>query len=502
MSASIHHSPKSKTGVSAVALGVALAVATPFAVAPARAQQAQPAAAQPAMAAAPQQAAPDQGQADVRALLSNYGAFVSHPRYGEVWKPGVTPQGWRPYEPCNWVFTKKFGWYYQDPTPWGQIVHHFGRWSNDPQMGWIWVPGDEFSPAWVVWRTSKDNVGWAPTPPDEDIRQVSADQFGKPDNWIFVSAAKFGKSCAGAVPPPPDHAPAPYSAYAPIVAPVQEIPLLLQSTIFVEQVGYVDGIAFFILPPMFVGPFFDLNPWIDPWLGPWVPPLFGPWPAPFLNVFANELNWLFAAFGFGPPVPPPFPGAWPPGSPCNLPGVVCVPYSKKIAAQQKHPLPSLVLPPALVTPKPKPPVHGPAATLPPQPSPPPIVVLPPPHPMPPVATLPPSPPPHPMPPVTQPHVTPPYTGPRVTPPVATAPGPRIPIAKNPAYRPPLRPLPPTISPTAPPAQFHGIVHANAPARMVRNAAGPEAARAFPAQPMRAQVQPRATQPRPAWPVVR
>ena len=100
----------------------------------------------PAQAQTPPTAASlDQGQTDVRALLANYGTFVQHPRFGEVWRPGVTPPGWHPYPPCNWVFTKKFGWYYQDPTPWGQVVHHFGRWSNDPQYGWIWIPGDEFA---------------------------------------------------------------------------------------------------------------------------------------------------------------------------------------------------------------------------------------------------------------------------------------------------------------------------------------------------------------------
>src|SRR2546423_9736807 len=28
------------------------------------------------------------------------------------------------------------------------------------------VPGDEWAPAWVSWRSSKDYVGWAPLPPE------------------------------------------------------------------------------------------------------------------------------------------------------------------------------------------------------------------------------------------------------------------------------------------------------------------------------------------------
>src|SRR3954447_25260974 len=34
---------------------------------------------------------------DVRNTLSQYGSFVQHQKYGEVWVPTVTPQGWHPY---------------------------------------------------------------------------------------------------------------------------------------------------------------------------------------------------------------------------------------------------------------------------------------------------------------------------------------------------------------------------------------------------------------------
>jgi hypothetical protein len=40
---------------------------------------------------------------DVRAVLSQYGNFVQHQRYGEVWVPTATPPGWHPYPPCHWV---------------------------------------------------------------------------------------------------------------------------------------------------------------------------------------------------------------------------------------------------------------------------------------------------------------------------------------------------------------------------------------------------------------
>jgi hypothetical protein len=33
-------------------------------------------------------------------------------------------------------------------------------------MGWGWVPGDEYGPAWVTWVVADGCVGWAPLPPD------------------------------------------------------------------------------------------------------------------------------------------------------------------------------------------------------------------------------------------------------------------------------------------------------------------------------------------------
>ena len=54
--------------------------------------------AQNATNAPPQQSA-TQVQDEVRSVLSQYGRFVQHAKYGEVWAPTVTPQGWHPYPP-------------------------------------------------------------------------------------------------------------------------------------------------------------------------------------------------------------------------------------------------------------------------------------------------------------------------------------------------------------------------------------------------------------------
>jgi len=216
-----------------------------------------------AQQAGPQsQAAP--ASADVKAVLSQYGSFVQHPKYGEVWVPTVTPQGWHPYPPCHWVNTRQYGWYFDDRTPWGQIVHHYGRWAHDQQMGWIWIPGAEFSPGWVVWRTSPQWIGWAPMLPDEDIKTVSVDEFDNGGYWIFVEVAKFTAGCTDTV-----------------VAALPQIPALLKQTEYVTEFELVGGVGVFVLPPYILGPLVNIDI------------VVAPWPAWFFAQVVLDWNWIW-----------------------------------------------------------------------------------------------------------------------------------------------------------------------------------------------------------------
>jgi len=131
-----------------------------------------------------------------KATLSAYGSFMMHPRYGEVWVPGVTPPGWHPYPACQWVYAKNVGWYFNDDSEWGKIVHHHGRWQHEAKAGWFWIPDGIWSPGWVSWKMNEKWVGWAPLPPNEDLHTVSAD-LDTDKLWIFMDAAKFGKGCGG-----------------------------------------------------------------------------------------------------------------------------------------------------------------------------------------------------------------------------------------------------------------------------------------------------------------
>jgi len=129
--------------------------------------------------------------AEFKMILAQYGTFTQHQKYGEVWVPTVTPQGWHPYPACQWVYTKDVGWYFNDNTPWGSIVHHYGRWSHDEQIGWFWVPDEDWSPGWVVWRNSAQWIGWAPMPPEQDIQLISSAEFNNDKLWLFMAAQKF-----------------------------------------------------------------------------------------------------------------------------------------------------------------------------------------------------------------------------------------------------------------------------------------------------------------------
>lgn len=263
-----------------------------------------PAAFAQAPAPAVQQQNVAQVQDEVRGVLSQYGRFVQHAKYGEVWVPTVTPQGWHPYPPCNWVNTRKYGWYYDDKTQWGTIVHHYGRWVSDPQMGWIWTPGAEFSPAWVVWRTSPEWVGWAPMLPDEDIKTVAASDFDNAAYWIFVETQKFAQGCTGATQAPPS-----------------QVSMLMTQTTYVTDIRLVYGITVIVLPSYIVGP------WID------IDIVFGPWPSWFLAQTLIDWNFMWNNVAapikvvyqncpkpkLGPPEPLPINNPTPPTPPRPLP---------------------------------------------------------------------------------------------------------------------------------------------------------------------------------------
>jgi len=94
------------------------------------------------------------------------GSWIEAGDYGYCWQPDVAVDNrdWRPYADGYWAYTD-VGWTWVSYEDFGWATYHYGRWSRLRNHGWVWVPGYEWGPAWVSWRTGGDYVGWAPLPP-------------------------------------------------------------------------------------------------------------------------------------------------------------------------------------------------------------------------------------------------------------------------------------------------------------------------------------------------
>lgn len=132
--------------------------------------------------------------------LEPYGAWRETSDYGYVWQPREAEESrdWRPYAEGRWAYTDA-GWTWVSDEPFGWATFHYGRWVRLRRVGWVWVPGDEWAPAWVSWRTSKDYVGWAPLPPEarfdrkRGIRNWADNYYDiGPDQYAFVPNDEFG----------------------------------------------------------------------------------------------------------------------------------------------------------------------------------------------------------------------------------------------------------------------------------------------------------------------
>lgn len=153
--------------------------------------------AQPAPAAAP-----DPGPTvDINVFfhdLSPYGVWDQTPNFGWVWYPNEVPAGWRPYTHGHWLLTDD-GWTWASDWDWGWGPFHYGRWFDDANLGWVWVPGAVWAPAWVMWEQSEDYIGWAPLPPQVRWSWSVGLEFGDmelesmlpPGAFVFVPDRDF-----------------------------------------------------------------------------------------------------------------------------------------------------------------------------------------------------------------------------------------------------------------------------------------------------------------------
>jgi hypothetical protein len=107
---------------------------------------------------------------EFRQPLSPYGSWADDPTYGTVWQPSPTAVGadFEPYVTAgHWALGTDNQWTWVSDYPWGWAPFHYGRWVQASGR-WAWIPGKQYAPAWVVWRTGVQDepyVGWAPMPP-------------------------------------------------------------------------------------------------------------------------------------------------------------------------------------------------------------------------------------------------------------------------------------------------------------------------------------------------
>ena len=136
----------------------------------------------PPQAAEPPPQAPDQQAFEQQ--LAPYGRWVVTPEYGRVWVPANVGPEWQPYADGQWVSTS-WGWSFSAPVPWGWAVYHYGRWAWGPALGWYWVHGYVWGPAWVSWRWVNGYACWAPLGPRGYV-------YGRRwHGWVVVPYAHF-----------------------------------------------------------------------------------------------------------------------------------------------------------------------------------------------------------------------------------------------------------------------------------------------------------------------
>ena len=131
--------------------------------------------------------------------LQPYGDWVQVSGYGYCWHPSGVDENWAPYTDGYWAYTDD-GWTWVSYEDFGGITYHYGRWTRVEDEGWVWVPGTEWAPAWVSWRSSDDYVGWAPLPPEAHWRVgvgfgggVDAQFDIGPGFYSFVDVHHFGE---------------------------------------------------------------------------------------------------------------------------------------------------------------------------------------------------------------------------------------------------------------------------------------------------------------------
>lgn len=95
--------------------------------------------------------------------LDQHGRWREEGDYGWIWVPSVA-SGWAPYSTGNWQRDPIYGWTWIDAAPWGWTTSHYGRWVFVNGY-WAWAPGPRtahvaYAPALVAFYGASSGVGW------------------------------------------------------------------------------------------------------------------------------------------------------------------------------------------------------------------------------------------------------------------------------------------------------------------------------------------------------
>lgn len=93
--------------------------------------------------------------------LDGHGRWVQSSEFGWVWQPNGVAEDWRPYYEGRWA-PYGGGMTWVSDEPWAYVAYHHGRWHWSLGVGWFWIPGINYSPAWVAWNYTPGYYGWAP----------------------------------------------------------------------------------------------------------------------------------------------------------------------------------------------------------------------------------------------------------------------------------------------------------------------------------------------------
>jgi len=157
--------------------------------------------------------------------------------YGYVWQPNVaeSTSDWRPYADGHWVWTDR-GWFWDSNEDFGWATYHYGRWILVAGVGWVWVPGDQWAPAWVSWRQTDDDdyVGWAPLPPEASF-SVNVGFHPWCDSYYDIGPAAFAFIRIGDFCRP---------SYREFCAPPQQNLVLINRTTNITNITYNNNVIY------------------------------------------------------------------------------------------------------------------------------------------------------------------------------------------------------------------------------------------------------------------